>query len=81
MGKATRKLSGFLWALILAVVSFFVIYFFFPDVSYRFFGVSIRKSDVEKAKQAVEQTVTDVADKAVDAATGALVDAASGVVK
>lgn len=81
MGKATRKLTGFLWALILAIVSFFVIFFFFPDVSHKFFGTSIRKSDVEDAKKAVEKTVSDVADKAVDAATGALIDAAGAVVK
>ena len=81
MGKGTRKITGFLWALILAVVSFFVIFLFFPDVSNRFFGVSIRKSDVDKAKQTAAQTVSDVADKAVDAVTDAVIDAASGVVK
>lgn len=81
MAKGMRKITGFLWALILAVVSFFVIFLFFPDVSQKFFGVSLKKSDVEKAKQTVEQTVTDVTDKAVDAVTGAMVDAASSVVK
>ena len=81
MGKATRKLTGFLWALIIAIVSFFVIFLFFPKVSDRFFGVSLSKSDKDKAKEAVVQTVSDTADKAVDAATGALVDAAAGVVK
>jgi len=81
MGKGTRRLTGFLWALIIAIVSFFVIFLFFPKVSDRFFGVSLSKSDKEKAKEAVVQTVSDTADKAVDAATGALVDAAAGVVK
>ena len=81
MGKGTRRLTGFLWALIIAIVSFFVIFLFFPKVSDRFFGVSLSKSDKDKAKEAVVQTVSDTADKAVDAATGALVDAAAGVVK
>lgn len=81
MAKGIRKLSGFLWALILAIVSFFVIFLFFPDVSQKFFGVSLKKSDVEKAKQTVEQTVTDVADKVENAVTDAVIDAASGVVK
>jgi len=78
MGKGTRKLTGFLWALILAIVSFFVIYFFFPDVSDRFFGAKGRKSDVEKA---VEQTVDDVKDKVSDIGREVVSDVVSGVVK
>lgn len=81
MGKGARRFTGFLWALIIAIVSFFVIFLFFPEVSYKFFGTSLRKSDLEKAKEAVAQTASDVADKAVDAVTDAVIDAASGVVK
>ena len=81
IGKSAHRFTGFLWALLLAVVSFFVIFFFFPEVSYRFFGTSLRKSDLEKAKEAVVQTASDVADKAVDAVTDAVIDAASSVVK
>ena len=52
--KGTRKISGFLWAMAIAVVSFFVIFLFFPDVSYKFFGVSV--------KQPVGKTVSEAAD-------------------
>ena len=70
---------GFLWALIIAVVSFFVIFFFFPDVSYKFFGTAGRVNK-EKVNQVVDEAVSTVGDAVTEAAKEA-VDAVSGVVK
>ncbi len=39
------RFSGFLSALILAVGSFFVLFLFFPDLSDRFFGVSMKNGN------------------------------------
>ena len=73
MAKAARKLTGFLWALLIAVLSFFIIFIFFPDVSNRFFGVSVKGEDVQKVVETVSETVSDaagkVAEKAVEAVT------------
>lgn len=79
MGKGSRKFMGFLWALIIAVVSFFVIFFFFPDVSYKFFGTAGRVNK-EKVNQVVDEAVSTVGDAVTEAAKEA-VDAVSGVVK
>ena len=79
MGKGSRKFMGFLWALIIAVVSFFVIFFFFPDVSYKFFGTAGRVNK-EKVNQVVDEAVNTVGDAVTEAAKEA-VDAVSGVVK
>ena len=70
--KGTRKITGFLWAMAIAVVSFFVIFLFFPDVSYKFFGVSIR--------QPVGKTISEATGKVVDAVTDTVTDAVSSVV-
>ena len=56
----------------IAVVSFFVIFLFFPDVSYKFFGVSVR--------QPVGKTVSGAADKMVNTVTDTVTDAVSSVV-
>ena len=79
MGKGSRKFMGFLWALIIAIVSFFVIFFFFPDVSYKFFGTAGRVNK-EKVNQVVDEAVNTVGDAVTEAAKEA-VDAVSGVVK
>ena len=79
MGKGSRKFMGFLWALIIAVVSFFVIFFFFPDVSYKFFGTAGRVNK-EKVNQVVDEAVNTVEDAVTDAAKEAF-DTVSGVVK
>ena len=69
MSKSGRKISGFLKAMLLAVVTFFVVFFFLPDTSERLFGVSIKSSPevtkkaeelVEDAKDTVSETVTNV---------------------
>ena len=74
MAKGVRKLTGFLWALLIAILSFFIIFIFFPDVSNRFFGVSIRGEDVQKAFKSVESTVNDKVSEAVDKAVDKVVD-------
>lgn len=79
MGKGSRKFMGFLWALIIAVVSFFVIFFFFPDVSYKFFGTAGRVNK-EKVNQVVDEAVNTVEGAVTDAAKEAF-DTVSGVVK
>ena len=70
--KGTRKITGFLWAMAIAVVSFFIIFLFFPDVSYKFFGVSI--------KQPVGKTISEATGKMVDAVTDTVTDAVSAAV-
>ncbi len=68
MSKSGRKISGFFKAMLLAVISFFVVFFFLPDTSERLFGVSIKSSPevtkkaeelVEDAKEAVSETVSE----------------------
>lgn len=74
---------GFLWALIIAIVSFFVIFFFFPDVSLKFFGTAGRVNK-EKVSQVVDNTVNSVGDAVTEAAkdaAAAAAEAVSGVVK
>ncbi|MBO4717668.1 MAG: hypothetical protein J5599_07195 [Spirochaetales bacterium] len=83
MGKGSRKFMGFLWALIIAIVSFFVIFFFFPDVSLKFFGTAGRVNK-EKVSQAVDNAVNTVGDAVTEAAkdaAAAAAEAVSGVVK
>ena len=77
MAKGARKLTSFLWALLIAILSFFIIFIFFPDVSNRFFGVSVKGEDIQKAMKQVGDTVTEkvseaaekVAESAVEAVT------------
>ncbi|MBR2282438.1 MAG: hypothetical protein IJ863_07455 [Spirochaetales bacterium] len=59
MGKGARRFTGFLWAMIIAIVSFFVIFIFFPDVSNKFFGVSVRP---EKVSEVVDSAVSSVSE-------------------
>ena len=74
MAKGVRKLTGFLWALLIAILSFFIIFIFFPDVSNRFFGVSVRGEDIQrvmkeagdKAGEVINTTVDKVSDAAVE---------------
>lgn len=70
--KGLGKLKSFLWAMILAVVSFFVIFLFFPDVSNKFFGVSVR--------QPVGKTVSEATDKIVDKVSDTVSDVVSSAV-
>ena len=65
MAKGARKFTGFLWAMLIAIVSFFIIYIFFPDVSLKFFGVCM---DKDKAAAAVTQAVDEFSDAAIDKA-------------
>ena len=58
MAKGARKLTGFLWALLIAILSFFIIFIFFPDVSNRFFGVSVRGEDIERVVKEAGDTIT-----------------------
>ncbi|MCQ2411439.1 MAG: hypothetical protein MJ057_00610 [Sphaerochaetaceae bacterium] len=69
MAKTGRKISGFLWAMLLAIISFFIIFIFFPDVSNKFFGVSLKEPAKigETVKDAVESTTQTVTDKVTDA--------------
>ena len=74
MGKGARKLTGFLWALLIAAVSFFVIFIFFPDVSNRFFGVSIKGEDVQKVVKEIGNTVNEKVSEAVDKVSDAVTE-------
>ncbi len=74
MAKGVRRLTGFLWALLIAVLSFFIIFIFFPDVSNRFFGVSVRGEDVQKVVDAANEKVTETVEKAGEALVGAVND-------
>ena len=56
------KINGFSRAFIIAIVSFFVIFFFFPQAAEMHFGVSAKSSGIyEGAKEKVQKE----ADKAV----------------
>lgn len=56
-GRNAGLMKGLLTVLILSVIVFAVIYFFFPSVSIKYFGVSL---DREKA---IEETVSGVLSK------------------
>jgi len=81
MAKGVRRLTGFLWALLIAVLSFFIIFIFFPDVSNRFFGVSIRGEDVQKVVKDIGDTVTDTVTEVVDKTVNTVSDAVVDTVK
>lgn len=76
MAKTTRKITGFLWAMLLAVISFFIIFIFFPDVSNKFFGVSLKEPKKVGAtiQNAVESTAQTVVEKTTDVVTDIVVD-------
>jgi len=58
MSKSGRKISGFFKAMLLAIVSFFVIFLFFSDVSEKLFGTSIKGSPeiAQKAGEMLDET-------------------------
>ncbi len=59
-----HKLRGFMTALFLAVVSYFVIAFFCPEFSERVLGVSMRKasaSETQKERK-TQDTLTEIVD-------------------
>ncbi len=70
MGKGSRKFTGFLWAMLIAMVSFFIIFIFFPDVSVKFFGVSMK--DPQRVGQVVSETVQNVTDAAAEKVSDAM---------
>ena len=79
MGKGARKFTGFLWAMILAIVSFFIIFIFFPDVSNKFFGVSIKPEKVSEAVDSAVDTVTDtVTEKVTEKVTEVVTNSMEG---
>ncbi|MBR6084317.1 MAG: hypothetical protein IKP61_01710 [Spirochaetales bacterium] len=79
MGKGSHKISGFLWALIIAVVSFFIIFLFFPDVSYKFFGVSVRQPVGKTVSEAAGKMADKVSDTVSDAVSSAVSNAVSDI--
>jgi len=70
MTKGGRKISGFFKAMLLAVLSFFVLFLFFPDVSESLFGVSLRGTP--ELKEKVTEKVEEMAGQATDAASDAM---------
>jgi hypothetical protein len=77
MAKGARKLTGFLWALLIAVLSFFIIFIFFPDVSNRFFGVSVRGEDIERVVKEAEDTITMKTGEVISSTVEKMTDAAA----
>ena len=75
MPKTTRKITGFLWAMLIAVISFFIIFIFFPDVSNKFFGVSLREP--QKLGQTVQDAVGTATQTVIDKTTEAVTDIVS----
>lgn len=78
--KGVGKLKSFLWAMILAVVSFFVIFLFFPDVSSKLFGVSIKQPVGKTVSEATEKIVDKVSDTVNDAVSSAVTNAVTEAV-
>ena len=72
MSKSGRRISGFFKAMLLAVLGFFVIFLFFPDLSESLFGVSLRGTP--ELTEKVTEKVGEVAGSAVDAATDVVKD-------
>ena len=77
MAKGARKLTGFLWALLIAVLSFFIIFIFFPDVSSRFFGVSVRGEDIERVVKEAGDTITEKAGEVITSTVEKVTDVAA----
>ncbi len=61
--------------MIIAIVSFFIIFIFFPDVSNKFFGVGIK--DPEKVGQTITNAVDTVSDTVSDKVSDVIVDKVS----
>ena len=77
MAKGVRKLTGFLWALLIAVLSFFIIFIFFPDVSNKFFGVSVRGEDIQRVVKEAENTITEKAGEVITNSVEKVTDVAA----
>lgn len=73
MSKSGRKISGFLKAMLLAIISFFVVFFFLPDTSEKLFGVSIKSSP--EVTQKAEELVDEAIDKGSEIVSGVVTDA------
>jgi len=54
---ARNRISGFFVALLLAIVSFFAIFFLLPGTAERHLGVSRRTTDMSEVTETVQQTV------------------------
>jgi len=72
MSKSGRRISGFFKAMLLAVLGFFVIFLFFPDLSESLFGVSLRGTP--ELTEKVTEKVGEVAGSAVDASASTGLD-------
>ena len=67
---AKNKVKGFLTAVLVAIISFFIIFFLLPGVASRYLGVSMKEPESRKGVQQVaekvvektEQTVSTVSD-------------------
>ena len=82
MSKGSRKLVGFLWAIIIAIVSFFVIYIFFPDVSTKFFGVSMKNPErIGQAVSSAAESVAGAVSNAAGSVAETVTDAVNGMSK
>ena len=68
MAKGKGKVSGFLTAVILAVVSFFVVFTFFPRFSEKYLGMSFGNKGAE-----ISEAVKDKSASALDAMTDAVI--------
>ncbi|MFC2821486.1 MAG: hypothetical protein ACTTJW_01470 [Sphaerochaeta sp.] len=75
MAKIFHRFTGFLWAILIAIISFFIIFIFFPDVSNKFFGVSLKEpkklvqsieSGIDSAKDTITEKVPQAAEKVVE---------------
>lgn len=62
MAKGKGAFKGFLWAVVICLLSFGVIYFFVPSVSERYFGVSFRNGDVSEVMTESSQQVNEIID-------------------
>lgn len=63
-----HKISGFVTAVILAILSFLIIYFFCPHFSQRAFGISLKKnvSAVEVSENNVKESFDKTVDKTIE---------------
>lgn len=73
---AKVKMTGFLSALILAVVSFFVIFFFFPATADRCLGTSLKNGsrEVTVLKRQAQDAITDVSSQISNVMTETVTD-------
>lgn len=75
---AKRKGSGFIYAFGIALVSFLVIFFFFTDVSDKYFGVSYKGDAKETFERVItEENINKVVDTTTEKAKDVLSDISS----